>query len=109
MRFNEAKEVAKEHLTDTISKTCYQLKHALSYVHKLSSNEREKHTDALRASLSTFTKQCSSGLSKDQNTAIQSGISSFNYNQDIAVTQSRGLSHEFLLSNLDKSPSFFQQ
>ena len=91
-RSNEVKEVAKEHLADTISKTCYQLKHALSDIHRLSSNEREKHTDALRASLSASTEGYSSELSKDQNTAIQSCISSFNYNQDRAVTKRGGLS-----------------
>ena len=91
-RAEEAKEVAKEHRADTISKTCYQFKHALSDVHRLSSNEREKHSDALRASLNVFTEQYSQELSKDQNTALQSGISSFNYNQDRVVTQSRGLS-----------------
>ena len=91
-RTDEAKEVAKEHRADIIGKTCYQFKHALSDVHRLSSNEREKHTDALKTSLNVFTEQYSQELSKDQNTALQSGISSFNYNQDRAVTQSRGLS-----------------
>lgn len=91
-RADEAKEVAKKHRADTVSKTCYQFQHSLSDVHKLPANEREKHSDALRTSLSAFTEQYSPELSKDQNTAIQSGINSFNHYRGKAVTQSRGLS-----------------
>ena len=58
-RSNKTKEVAKEHRADTMNKMCYQLKHAISDVHKPSSNEREKHTDALKTSLNVFTEQYS--------------------------------------------------
>ena len=92
IRADEAKEVAKLHRANTINKTCQQFKYSLPDVHRLSSNEREKHTDALRANLNIFTEQYSKELSKDQHTTIQSGISSYNYNKDRAVTQTRGLS-----------------
>lgn len=91
-RADEAKEVAKLHRADTINFTCIQFKHALFDVHKLPSNEREKHSDALRTSLDNFIEQYSSELSEDQNTAIQRGINSFNHYQDRAATQNRGLS-----------------
>jgi hypothetical protein len=91
-RADEVKEVATLHRAATLNLTCLQLKHALTNVHRLPLHEREKHTDALKTSLNVFTEQYSQELSKDQNTAIQSGISSYNYNQDRAVTQRRGLS-----------------
>lgn len=91
-RADEAKEAAKLHRADTINFTCIQFKHALFDVHKLPSNERERHSDALRTSLNSFIEQYSSELSEDQNTAIQRGINSFNHYQDGTVTRSRGLS-----------------
>ena len=91
-RVDEAKEVAKLHRADTINLTCIQFKHALFDVHKLPLDEREKHSDALRTSLTTFIEQYSSELTEDQNTTIQRGVSSFNHYQDRATTQSRGLS-----------------
>src|SRR5699024_10941736 len=69
----EAREVAKEHLADTLNKTCQQFKFALREVNSLPTTQRKTYSEALKATLETFTEQYGKGLSERQHKAFQSG------------------------------------
>jgi len=53
----EARDVAKEHLADTLDKNCQQFKLALRDVNSLSTTQRKTYSEALKATLEAFTEQ----------------------------------------------------
>ena len=52
---SEARDVAREHLADTLDKTCQQFKFALRDVNSLPTTQRKTYSEALKATLETFT------------------------------------------------------
>ena len=88
----EAREVAKEHLADTLDKTCQQFKFALRDVNSLPTTQRKTYSEALKATLETFTEQYGKELSESQHKAIQSGLESYQYQVNKVHSPSRGFS-----------------
>lgn len=88
----EAREVAKEHLADTLDKTCQQFKFALRDVNSLPTTQRKTYSEALKATLETFTEQYGKDLSESQHKALQSGLESYQHQVNKARSPSRGFS-----------------
>jgi hypothetical protein len=88
----EAREVAKEHLADILDKTCQQFKLALRDVNSLPTTQRKTYSEALKATLETFTERYGKELSESQHKAIQSGLESYQHQVSRTNTPSRGFS-----------------
>ena len=88
----EARDVAKEHLADTLDKTCQQFKFALREVNSLPTTQRKSYSEALKATLETFTEQYGKELSESQHKAIQSGLESYRHQVNKTHSPSRGFS-----------------
>lgn len=88
----EAREVAKEHLADTFDKTCQQFKLALRDVNSLPTTQRKTYSEALKATLETFTEQYGKELSESQHKALQSGLESYQHQVNKTHSPSRGFS-----------------
>ncbi|WP_426243754.1 MobA/MobL family protein [Psychrobacter sp. TWP2-1-2] len=88
----EARDVAKEHLADTLNKTCQQFKFALREVNSLPTTQRKSYSEALKATLETFTEQYGKELSEGQHKAIQSGLESYRHQVNKTHSPSRGFS-----------------
>lgn len=88
----EARDVAKEHLADTLDKTCQQFKFALREVNSLPTTQRKSYSEALKATLETFTEQYGKDLSESQHKALQGGLESYQYQVNKAHSPSRGFS-----------------
>lgn len=88
----EAREVAKEHLADTLDKTCQQFKLALRDVNSLPTTQRKSYSEALKATLETFTEQYGKELSESQRKALQGGLESYQHQVNKARSPSRGFS-----------------
>ena len=86
----EARKVAKEHLADTLDKTCQQFKFALRDVNSLPTTQRKTYSEALKATLETFTDQYGKELSESQHKALQGGLESYRYQVNKAHSPSRG-------------------
>ena len=87
-----ARDVAREHKADTLDRTCQQFKIAMSDVHRLSSDVRKTHSNALRQSLDTFIEVYSSELSESAQRAVKEGLRSFNHYSDKSLSRSNDLS-----------------
>lgn len=88
----EARDVAKEHLADTLDKTCQQFKFALRDVNSLPTTQRKTYSEALKAALETFTEQYGKDLSEGQYKALQGGLESYQHQVNKARSPSRGFS-----------------
>lgn len=88
----EAREVAKEHLADTLNKTCQQFKFALREVNSLPTTQRKTYSEALKATLETFTEQYGKELSESQHKALQGGLESYQHQVNKTHSPSRGFS-----------------
>lgn len=88
----EAREIAKEHLADTLDKTCQQFKFALREVNSLPTTQRKTYSEALKATLETFTEQYGKDLSESQHKALQGGLESYQYQVNKTHSPSRGFS-----------------
>jgi hypothetical protein len=88
----EARDVAKEHLADTLNKTCQQFKFALREVNSLPTTQRKTYSEALKATLETFTEQYGKELSESQHKALQGGLESYHHQVSRTNTPSRGFS-----------------
>lgn len=88
----EARDVAREHLADTLDKTCQQFKLALRDVNSLPTTQRKTYSEALKAALETFTEQYRKELSESQYKALQGGLESYQYQVNKAHSPSRGFS-----------------
>lgn len=88
----EARDVAKEHLADTLDKTCQQFKFALRDVNSLPTTQRKTYSEALKATLETFTDKYGKELSESQHRALQDGLESYQYQVSRTNTPSRGFS-----------------
>ncbi|MGP5649507.1 MobA/MobL family protein [Psychrobacter celer] len=88
----EARDVAKEHLADTLDKTCQQFKFALRDVNSLPPTQRKTYSEALKATLETFTEQYGKELSEGQHRALQDGLESYQHQINKARSPSRGFS-----------------
>ena len=88
----EARDVAKEHLADTLDKTCQQFKLALRDVNSLPTTQRKTYSEALKATLETFTEQYGKDLSEGQHRALQDGLESYQHQINKARSPSRGFS-----------------
>ena len=88
----EARDVAKEYLADTLDKTCQQFKLALRDVNSLPTTQRKTYSEALKATLETFTDQYGKELSESQHKALQGGLESYQYQVNKAHSPSRGFS-----------------
>ena len=86
----EARDVAKEHLVDTLDKTCQQFKFALRDVNSLPTTQRKTYSEALKATLETFTEQYGKDLSEGQHKALQGGLESYQHQVNKAHSPSRG-------------------
>ena len=88
----EARDVAKEHLADTLDKTCQQFKLALRDVNSLPTTQRKSYSEALKATLETFTEQYGKELSESQHKALQGGLESYHHQVSRTNTPRRGFS-----------------
>lgn len=88
----EARKVAKEHLADTLDKTCQQFKLALRDVNSLPTTQRKTYSEGLKATLKTFTEQYGKELSESQHKALQGGLESYHHQVSRTNTPSRGFS-----------------
>ena len=88
----EAREVATKHLADTLDKTCQQFKLALRDVNSLPTTQRKTYSEALKATLETFTEQYGKELSESQHKALQGGLESYHHQVSRTNTPSRGFS-----------------
>ena len=88
----EARKAAREHLADTLDKTCQQFKLALRDVNSLPTTQRKTYSEALKATLETFTEQYGKDLSESQHKALQGGLESYQYQVNKAHSPSRGFS-----------------
>lgn len=88
----EARDVAKEHLADTLDKTCQQFKLALRDVNSLPTTQRKSYSEAIKATLEAFTEQYGKELSESQHRALQDGLESYQYQVNKAHSPSRGFS-----------------
>ena len=86
----EARDVAKEHLADTLDKTCQQFKLALRDVNSLPTTQRKSYSEAIKATLEAFTEQYGKELSESQHRALQDGLESYQYQVSRTNTPSRG-------------------
>jgi hypothetical protein len=59
----EARKCAKEHLADTLDKTCQQFKFAFRDMSSLPTTQRKAYSETLKAALETFTEQYDGKLS----------------------------------------------
>lgn len=88
----EARDVAREHLADTLDKTCQQFKLALREVNSLPTTQRKTYSEALKATLETFTEQYGKELSESQHRALQGGLETYQYQVSRTNTPRRGFS-----------------
>lgn len=88
----EARDVAKEYLADTLDKTCQQFKLALRDVNSLPPTQRKTYSEALKATLETFTEQYGKELSESQHKALQGGLESYKHQVNKTHSPSRGFS-----------------
>ena len=88
----EARDVAKEHLADTLDKTCQQFKFALRDVNSLPPTQRKSYSEAIKATLEAFTEQYGKELSESQHKALQGGLESYHHQVSRTNTPSRGFS-----------------
>ena len=88
----EARKAAREHLADTLDKTCQQFKLALRDVNSLPTTQRKSYSEAIKATLETFTEQYGKELSESQHRALQGGLESYQYQVNKAHSPSRGFS-----------------
>lgn len=88
----EARKAAREHLADTLDKTCQQFKLALRDVNSLPPTQRKTYSEALKATLETFTEQYGKELSESQYKALQGGLESYHHQVSRTNTPSRGFS-----------------
>ena len=88
----EARDVAREHLADTLDKTCQQFKLALRDVNSLPTTQRKSYSEAIKATLEAFTEQYGKELSESQQRALQDGLESYQYQVSRTNTPSRGFS-----------------
>ncbi|WP_201567778.1 MobA/MobL family protein [Psychrobacter immobilis] len=88
----EARKAAREHLADTLDKTCQQFKLALRDVNSLPTTQRKSYSEAIKATLETFTEQYGKELSESQHKAIQSGLESYRHQVNKTHSPSRGFS-----------------
>lgn len=88
----EARDVAREHLADTLDKTCQQFKLALRDVNSLPTTQRKSYSEAIKATLEAFTEQYGKELSESQHRALQDGLESYQYQVSRTNTPSRGFS-----------------
>ena len=88
----EARKCAKEHLADTLDKTCQQFKFAFRDMSSLPTTQRKAYSETLKAALETFTEQYDGKLSESQYKAIQDGLQSYQYQVNKVNTPSRRFS-----------------
>lgn len=88
----EARKAAREHLADTLDKTCQQFKLALRDVNSLPTTQRKSYSEAIKATLEAFTEQYDKELSESQQRALQDGLQSYQYQVNKVNTPSRGFS-----------------
>ncbi len=88
----EARGLAKEHLADTLNETCEQFKLALRDVNSLPTTQRKTYSEALKATLETFTEQYGKELSESQHRALQGGLETYQYQVSRTNTPRRGFS-----------------
>lgn len=88
----EARKAAREHLADTLDKTCQQFKLALRDVNSLPTTQRKSYSEAIKATLEAFTEQYGKELSESQQRALQDGLESYQYQVSRTNTPSRGFS-----------------
>lgn len=88
----EARKAAREHLADTLDKTCQQFKLALRDVNSLPTTQRKSYSEAIKATLEAFTEQYGKELSESQHRALQDGLESYQYQVSRTNTPSRGFS-----------------
>ncbi|WP_299222010.1 MobA/MobL family protein [uncultured Psychrobacter sp.] len=88
----EARKAAREHLADTLDKTCQQFKLALRDVNSLPTTQRKSYSEAIKATLETFTEQYGKDLSEGQHRALQDGLESYQHQINKARSPSRGFS-----------------
>ena len=88
----EARKAAREHLADTLDKTCQQFKFALRDVNSLPTTQRKTYSEALKATLETFTEQYGKELSESQHRALQGGLETYQYQVSRTNTPRRGFS-----------------
>jgi len=88
----EARKAAREHLADTLDKTCQQFKLALRDVNSLPTTQRKSYSEAIKATLEAFTEQYGKELSESQHKAIQSGLESYRHQVNKTHSPSRGFS-----------------
>ena len=73
---DQNKTLAIEHRADTINRTCQQFKHAMIGLSSIrEANKRQTHSEALQQSLDSFMTSYGKELSKDEQKAINSGLS----------------------------------
>jgi len=79
---SEVRDVAREHLANTLDKTCQQFKFAFLDVNSLPATQRKTYSEALNTTLEAFTEQYGRKLSKSPYKAIQDGLESYQYQVD---------------------------
>ena len=73
---DQNKTLAIKHRADTIYTTCQQFKHGMIGLSSIrEANKRQTHSEALQASLNTFMSSYGKELSKDEQKAINVGLS----------------------------------
>lgn len=73
---DQNKALAIEHRADTINRTCQQFKHGMIGLSSiLEAEKRQTHSEALQSSLNTFMTSYGKELSKDEQKAINVGLS----------------------------------
>lgn len=88
----EARKAAREHLADTLDKTCQQFKLALRDVNSLPPTQRKSYSEAIKATLEAFTEQYGKELSESQHRALQDGLESYQHQVSRTNAPSRGFS-----------------
>jgi len=88
----EARDVAREHLADTLDKTCQQFKFAFRDMSSLPTTQRKAYSETLKAALETFTEQYDGKLSESQHRALQDGLESYQHQVSRTNAPSRGFS-----------------
>lgn len=88
----EARKCAKEHLADTLDKTCQQFKFAFRDMSSLPTTQRKAYSETLKAALETFTEQYDGKLSESQHRALQDGLESYQHQVSRTNAPSRGFS-----------------
>ena len=73
---DQNKALAIEHRADTINRTCQQFKHGMIGLSSIrEADKRQRHSEALQQSLDSFTTSYGKELSKDEQKAINVGLS----------------------------------